>query len=492
MELRIPTHVRAVLSVGAGLSLLALTGCSIFGGSDGGPVVVEPRWINGLEMRQSTASHDGISVSAEHPQIPGAQEFSTELRTLMAENQTAFLTGEDRGDATDLKQTTTFLAASPEVLGARVASVRTAGSATVTEATTRWYDVAEQAVLPWTALFRGRDAVADVEQEVSRVLREDEEVPPEDLPAGLPTADPEPGPTPPPAPAAMPADQAWELADELADSPVRDLGFTQDGDLTVAFPPGTIPGRTEETRVALDSDVTEPLLSTFGAKARTAATAELQRVDLGGSDAAGAPARTLDCDRVPCVALTFDDGPGEHTERLLDELDAYSAKATFYVLGTMVEAMPDVVARAAEEGHEIGGHSWDHDDLATKTGPEVAEDNKRTAAAIEEAAGAPPRTMRPPYGTYSDASLENTDLPVILWDVDTQDWRTEKPEKIVETTVKGTTPGSIVALHDIHPQSVDAVPGILRELHAKGYHFVTVSELFGDGELKAGTTYRRR
>ena len=198
----------------------------------------------------------------------------------------------------------------------------------------------------------------------------------------------------------------------------------------------------------------------------------------------GAP----DCTEVKCVALTFDDGPGQYTDELLDVLYEHDAKATFYVLGSKVDHFKGEVKRMAKEGHEVGNHTWDHDDLATLSAEQIKDDLTRTDEAIAEITGEEPATMRPPYGSLNDTAREAIDHPMLLWDVDTLDWQNRDADKILDITLDETDDGSVVLFHDIHETSVDAIPDVLDELADQEYHFVTVSDLFED-DLESGTAY---
>ncbi|CAL9340076.1 hypothetical protein SUDANB121_00260 [Nocardiopsis dassonvillei] len=202
-------------------------------------------------------------------------------------------------------------------------------------------------------------------------------------------------------------------------------------------------------------------------------------------DAQGKSIQRTDCAKDKCVALTFDDGPGRHTDEVLDALADHDAKATFYLLGSNVGAFPDTVKRMADEGHEIGNHSWKHDDLATLSGADIEDDLERTDRAIEDITGDEPTTMRPPYGSLDDTAREAIGRPIVLWDVDTLDWQSRDAGAVTDVTLDQAGRGSVVLFHDIHESTVDAVPGILDGLAEDGYHFVTVSELAGD-DLEPG------
>jgi peptidoglycan/xylan/chitin deacetylase (PgdA/CDA1 family) len=184
----------------------------------------------------------------------------------------------------------------------------------------------------------------------------------------------------------------------------------------------------------------------------------------------------------PYIALTFDDGPiPKTTPRLLDILKERGVKATFYVLGQNVAQYPDIARRIVEEGHEIGNHSYTHPSLTKISSAKLAEEISKTNAAIEQACGVLPTTMRPPYGAINAAITkrlnEEYQLPVILWSVDPLDWKIRKASHVSNHILQNTNPGSIVLAHDIHPSTIDAMPAAIDGLLAKGYRFVTVSEL---------------
>src|SRR5437016_10626733 len=184
----------------------------------------------------------------------------------------------------------------------------------------------------------------------------------------------------------------------------------------------------------------------------------------------------------PYIALTFDDGPSEKlTPRLLDLLAQRHIHVTFFVIGENVAQHPEIVKRAAREGHEIGNHSWSHPNLAKISDENVRSQIKRTEEAISGAIGSRPVLLRPPYGSITPRQkhLIHDDLgyEIILWDVDPLDWKEPGPNIVSSRILKETRAGSIVLSHDIHAQTIQAMPATLTELEAKGFKFVTVSEL---------------
>lgn len=199
----------------------------------------------------------------------------------------------------------------------------------------------------------------------------------------------------------------------------------------------------------------------------------------------------IDCGKVPCVALTFDDGPSKLTSGLLDILKENDAKATFYVLGNMVNSNPDILKRVDNEGHQIGNHTWNHKNLATlkKEGIEyqLTETNKK----INEVVGHFPTTLRPPYGSFNASVATIADMPIILWSVDTNDWKHRNPSRIISEMEKAKN-GDIILAHDIHKTTIEAMPIAIKKLKDKGFHFVTLDDLFYGKKLENGKTYNKR
>ncbi|WUH97384.1 polysaccharide deacetylase family protein [Spirillospora sp. NBC_00431] len=204
------------------------------------------------------------------------------------------------------------------------------------------------------------------------------------------------------------------------------------------------------------------------------------------------PPRKIDCDRVSCVSLTFDDGPGPHTARLLDTLRAGGARATFFMLGENVHAHRDVVRRMAMEGHEVANHTWSHPDLTTLPPAEAREQIQRTQRAVKDASGVAPTLTRPPYGATDKQVGQAVGMPLILWSVDTLDWRYRSVGRGTRVGIKEPERGGIVLYHDIHKPSVDAIPKVVDGLKKRGFTLVTVSELFQGKPLQAGRTYNER
>jgi len=182
------------------------------------------------------------------------------------------------------------------------------------------------------------------------------------------------------------------------------------------------------------------------------------------------------------IAITFDDGPHpSNTPRLLDILRDRNVKATFYVVGTNARAYPGLLQRMVAEGHEVANHSWNHPNLSQMSPDAVRKQLQDTHDAIVAATGVRPTTFRPPYGALTENQRawikRDFGYPTIMWDVDPQDWRRPGSSVVASRVISNTKPGSIILLHDIHAQSIDAVPTILDALLQQGYTFVPVNQL---------------
>ncbi len=184
----------------------------------------------------------------------------------------------------------------------------------------------------------------------------------------------------------------------------------------------------------------------------------------------------------PYIALTFDDGPhATNTPRLLDMLKQRKVKATFFVVGQCAAEYPDIMRRIAAEGHELASHSWSHPQLSSMSEAGVRDQLQKTHDIIIQTAGVTPKTMRPPYGAFTARQRAWANdvwgYKCILWDVDPLDWKIRSAEHVKSQILSRTVNGSIILTHDIHKSTIDAMPETIDGLLAKGFKFVTVSEL---------------
>jgi len=186
----------------------------------------------------------------------------------------------------------------------------------------------------------------------------------------------------------------------------------------------------------------------------------------------------------PVVAMTFDDGPHPTlTPRLLDMLKARGLRATFYLVGNRVVTWPEIVKRIADEGHEIGNHSWSHPNMARRSDASMLREIDRTSDAIFRVTGRPPVTFRPPYGAFTQRQRQmlyaQRKLPTVLWSVDPEDWRRPGASVIARRILSHSRPGAIILTHDIQSGTVRAMPQTLDGLTGRGLKFGTLSQMMG-------------
>lgn len=183
------------------------------------------------------------------------------------------------------------------------------------------------------------------------------------------------------------------------------------------------------------------------------------------------------------VALTFDDGPKpETTPKVLETLAQANVRATFFMLGQQVNAFPDTARQVADAGHELANHSYSHPDLATLSADKVKEQINQTQAAIFKATGVLPTYVRPPYGSFTYDTAVAIGLPIVNWSVDSLDWKDKDVKALLNRVESQTGSQSIILMHDIQPTTVKALPKVIENLKAKGYQFVTVSEMLAEDE----------
>lgn len=179
----------------------------------------------------------------------------------------------------------------------------------------------------------------------------------------------------------------------------------------------------------------------------------------------------------PMVALTFDDGPGEGTERILDTLEKYGARATFFVMGENAENMKDVLKRQYEAGCEIGNHSYSHLSTEKLKKSRISAEFAKTDKIIKEITGSEAALVRPPFGRGDKKTSAAVNRPVILWSLDTLDWEVQDADKICRTVFSSVHDGDIILMHDIFPSTAYACERLIPGLINRGFQLVTVGEL---------------
>lgn len=197
----------------------------------------------------------------------------------------------------------------------------------------------------------------------------------------------------------------------------------------------------------------------------------------------------------PMIALTFDDGPSEHTLRILRVLAKYDARATFCVQGYNVETYPEIVKMAVAYGNEIASHTWSHPNLTEISSSRIRSQLQRTNDIVAQVAdGYQIKVLRPPYGATNKTARNicaEMDMIIAHWQIDTLDWEHRNANKTYKNIVNQAKPGAIVLCHDIYENTAIAAEKAIPELIEKGYQLVTVSELmsFHKDGAKPGTVY---
>lgn len=431
-----------------------------------------------LEVVAQSDEHRRIYT--RHFEVPSVPEATRVQRELVKDEVEAFK-GANVPDVStgtfpvaELNLRSHLTALSGQVMAIRVNTYESSGTGGGTRYLTQWFALGGPRVLGTRDLFDSDDDWAEFKEFVLQAATSDTLV----LTGSL-----------------------RELDDSLLDS----VNFDAQGNALVEFDDNSLgAGTIGPVTVTVAAEQVSALLSDFGALARTASMSPSPRIQPGQSQDAVAPEagrsrsqepgppssrRGIDCRTEKCVALTFDDGPGPKTGALLDSLRRGDAPSTFFVTGPNAMLRPDMLQRMASEGHEIGNHTWNHRSLTSLSSAQIRSEIDRTNDMISRAVNQPATLMRPPFGAHNSISDRLASTPVILWDVDTLDWKHRNTEKVVDAAIKQTRPGSIVLMHDIHPSTVAAVPRILSGLKDKGYTFVTVTELVGPAGLEAGESY---
>ena len=187
----------------------------------------------------------------------------------------------------------------------------------------------------------------------------------------------------------------------------------------------------------------------------------------------------------PMIALTFDDGPGKGTEKILRVLQEHGAKATFFELGSNVENYPEMTKKLADAGMQVASHTYSHPDLAELSAEDIKDQHSKTESAVKAAAGTNITAMRVPYGSVDDTVKSNTQYPIILWSIDTLDWSSRDAAAICNSVYNVTVEdGDILLFHDIYDSTADAIEILVPYLKNQGFQLVTVDQMFAAKEVK--------
>ncbi|MGO1543429.1 MAG: polysaccharide deacetylase family protein [Gulosibacter sp.] len=444
-------------------------------------VGVDLRWplIAGAdELNRSIQEQQWSTIKAQETAsgtayLPQAQDtgFGTDARGCVAGSTTI--------PATELLPTNSdawavgtceFVAATGSMLGIRWRTVDAEGTDQVS---TTYYDVAADTAYAATELF-------DLDEQAENSLW-NEAVKAVRLESGALTLWPTGGP-------ASPNPESREQFQSALDAAV----LQPDGSLVLDVPGGlnsaeldSLPGRDDpenHDRIRFTPEAIAPVLNETG----QALLDDLANETPWQANETNHPVTASpDCTLLPCVAITYDDGPNPAMSTLLDTFAERDALATFFFLGNLVSSNADIVQRTHDEGHELANHSWNHPDFTTLKPDEVRSQIDRTQNAISGVTGTAPTLFRPPYGAYNNQVLAEISMPVVMWDHDTFDWQKPGVEALTQDAINSPKPGSIVLMHSIHDDTVEAAPAIIDGLHDRGFVLVTVTELF-NGSVPSG------
>jgi peptidoglycan/xylan/chitin deacetylase (PgdA/CDA1 family) len=446
--------------------------------------------IAGLDVKVEEDQGPGRVTYAAVPVVPGAVDFSSEIQDTIDADVARFEQDTTPSESTpypELRVQWEFVGASPDAIGVRLATSEFAASGDDGRVTIDWYDAANQERRTSGALL-APDAYSDAVTRLEQAAGQRQGVDPARVIA-------EAGTSP-------------ESLDAVA--------FATDGSLWVEFDEGTIaPPSLGPIGLVIDAD---GLLTPFGVVAQAAALSPSDPALSPAATSAATPpptsspasatprprqttstatspsinsARpsakaitgTVNCQKVKCAALTFDDGPVAGTNDLLDVLKERGARATFFVVGRNAKANPQILRRMKAEGHVIGNHTFDHAQLTRLGAAEVRSEISKVNDAVQKATGTRPTLLRPPYGaTNSTVATVSRDLGMaqVLWNVDPLDWKDRDSATVTKRVLANTRNGSIVLSHDIHSTTRAAYARIIDDLQRRGFTLVTVPELIGD------------
>lgn len=178
------------------------------------------------------------------------------------------------------------------------------------------------------------------------------------------------------------------------------------------------------------------------------------------------------------IALTFDDGPNYNTSKVIDVLNKYDIKATFFVLGSRAINNKNILKKMADSGMEIGNHTYNHLLLTKYDENKIRSEIEDTSEVIYSATKKRPKLLRPSYGSVNNKIKKVANMPIIIWDIDTLDWKYHNSKRITSRVVNKVRDGDIILMHDIYSASLNALSNIIPILQGNGYEFVTIDELF--------------
>lgn len=194
----------------------------------------------------------------------------------------------------------------------------------------------------------------------------------------------------------------------------------------------------------------------------------------------------------PIVALSYDDGPSSNTASILETLEKYGAHATFFMVGENIDLHPDWVKMVYESGNEVANHTVNHKNLNNLSAEDIRKEVENNQSKLNSTLGLDKKYLvRPPYGNANDTVKATVEHPMILWWVDTLDWKSKDPDAVLEEVKKATKDGAIILMHDLYSTTAEATKKVVPWLKEQGYQICSVSEMFAARGVKMenGKTY---
>lgn len=178
------------------------------------------------------------------------------------------------------------------------------------------------------------------------------------------------------------------------------------------------------------------------------------------------------------IAFTFDDGPSYNTIKIVNTLVKYDSKATFFLVGNKIEKYAKTMDVLVKNGMDIGNHTYSHKELTKLSDKEILKEIDLTNEVIYNKTGIKPMFLRPSYGAMNKRIKKLSTMPIIIWNIDTLDWKYHNSNKIKDKILKYVSDGDIILMHDTYVATLNAIEMVIPELKKQGYKIVSVSELF--------------
>ncbi|HBA37906.1 MAG TPA: hypothetical protein DCY94_04210, partial [Firmicutes bacterium] len=191
------------------------------------------------------------------------------------------------------------------------------------------------------------------------------------------------------------------------------------------------------------------------------------------------------------IAFTYDDGPSTYDLNLVELLSSSHSSATFFMVGNRIANFPTAVEKLVSSGMEIGNHTYDHKSLTSLSNTKVTEEIAKTNELFESKTGKKMTSLRPSYGAVNKRVAVQVGMPIVLWNIDTLDWKWRNADKVFDEIMKNAKDGEIVLMHSLYKTTVEATDRAIKELYKRGFQIVSVEQLakLKGKTLLPGNTY---